>query len=197
MARAVPMKIQRRDSFSVTNASRSEAKLTYGKLNIQTPCPPRGAASPHIAPCGGGSRLTQGPGWEFFTQHARIAFGDGCDCPDYVISRISTSLPGAKPESAPEGRPVQFLPAGPRNPVNGIPLTVVRTFDDTGNQSLPGYCLPICQRCNATWRVTAVTVVTVVTVVTAPKWPPEKNFLPPSPHAPRLNPPTLPGARRL
>ncbi len=62
-------------------------------------------------------------------------------------------------------------------PVNGIPLTVARTFDATGNQSLPRYCLPICQRFNAPWCVTAVTA------VTAPKQAPEKIFRPPSPHS--------------
>jgi hypothetical protein len=68
--------IKRRDNFSATNASRIEGKLAYVTLNIQTPCPPRGAGSPAIAPSGGGSRSTQGRGWEFFTQHARIAFGN-------------------------------------------------------------------------------------------------------------------------
>jgi hypothetical protein len=37
------MSFERRASFSVANASRIEAKLTYVTLNIQTPCPPRGA----------------------------------------------------------------------------------------------------------------------------------------------------------
>jgi hypothetical protein len=39
----VPKKIKRCGSFSATNASQNEAKLAYIKLNIQTPCPPRGA----------------------------------------------------------------------------------------------------------------------------------------------------------
>ena len=31
------------DSFSVTNTSQNEAKITYVRLNTQTPCPPRSA----------------------------------------------------------------------------------------------------------------------------------------------------------
>src|SRR6266567_7205083 len=37
------MKLKRWDGFSATNASQSEAKLAYVRLNSQTPCPPRGA----------------------------------------------------------------------------------------------------------------------------------------------------------
>ena len=44
-ATAVPMKIERRDSFSPTNASQYEAKIGYFKLNSETPCPPRGGES--------------------------------------------------------------------------------------------------------------------------------------------------------
>jgi hypothetical protein len=40
----VPMKIKRWNGFSVTNDSQSEAKLTYIRLNRQTPRPPRDAA---------------------------------------------------------------------------------------------------------------------------------------------------------
>src|SRR5881628_1263283 len=43
IALVVPMNFERWDSFSVANASRIEAKLTYVRLNTQTPCPPRGA----------------------------------------------------------------------------------------------------------------------------------------------------------
>lgn len=43
IARVMPKRIERWDSFSATNASPSEAKLTYVRLNSQTPCPPRGA----------------------------------------------------------------------------------------------------------------------------------------------------------
>ena len=39
----MPKRIKRWNGFSVTNASQHEAKLTYVKLNRQTPCPPRGA----------------------------------------------------------------------------------------------------------------------------------------------------------
>jgi len=39
----MPMKIKYWNSFSVTNTSQNEAKLTYIRLNCQTPCPPRGA----------------------------------------------------------------------------------------------------------------------------------------------------------
>jgi len=41
----------RRGSFSVTNASQIEAKLTYVRLNIQTPCPPRGAVPVNTRAC--------------------------------------------------------------------------------------------------------------------------------------------------
>jgi hypothetical protein len=37
------MKIERWNGFSVTNTSSLEAKITYIRLNSQTPCPPRGA----------------------------------------------------------------------------------------------------------------------------------------------------------
>jgi hypothetical protein len=40
IARVMPAEINRCDSFSVTNPSQSEGKLTYLKLNMQTPCPP-------------------------------------------------------------------------------------------------------------------------------------------------------------
>jgi hypothetical protein len=39
----MPMKSKRWNSFSATNASKCEGKLAYISLNIQTPCPPRGA----------------------------------------------------------------------------------------------------------------------------------------------------------
>ena len=61
-------------SFSATNASHSEAKIAYVKLNSQTPCPPRVALS----------RLAKGMVGGFFTLNTRIAFGNGCDCPSYV-----------------------------------------------------------------------------------------------------------------
>src|SRR6266852_1546809 len=37
------MEFKRWNGFSATNTSRNEAKLAYIILNIQTPCPPRGA----------------------------------------------------------------------------------------------------------------------------------------------------------
>src|SRR5881397_3618053 len=43
IALVVPVNFERWDSFSVANTSRIEAKLTYVRLNTQTPCPPRGA----------------------------------------------------------------------------------------------------------------------------------------------------------
>ena len=55
-ARRVPAKmIRRRGSFSVTNATRKEAKVTYIRLNTQTPCPPRGTVP-----------VNQGRDWEIF-----------------------------------------------------------------------------------------------------------------------------------
>ena len=49
------MKSERWNSFSVTNATRKEAKITYVRLNTQTPCPPRGAVP-----------VNQGRGGRFF-----------------------------------------------------------------------------------------------------------------------------------
>jgi hypothetical protein len=51
IASVMPKKIKRRDSFSVTNASQNEAKLTCVKLNRQTPCPPRGAVPANHGNC--------------------------------------------------------------------------------------------------------------------------------------------------
>src|SRR2546426_5282356 len=96
------MNSYRWNSFSDTNASQFEAKLTYIRLNTQTPCPPsafaqataRGAvALPRlaIALSDGGSRLTKGAVRGSFTRHARIAFGHGCDCPSYVNFSIGRS----------------------------------------------------------------------------------------------------------
>jgi RHS repeat-associated protein len=45
----MPGEMKRWDGFSVTNASQNEAKLTYVRLNRQTPCPPRGAACRAVA----------------------------------------------------------------------------------------------------------------------------------------------------
>src|SRR5437773_5200500 len=84
------MNFERWNSFPDTNTSQFEAKLTYIRLNIQTPCPPsafaqataRGAVAlprPAIALSDGGSRLTRGVVRGSFTRHARIAFGHGCN----------------------------------------------------------------------------------------------------------------------
>jgi hypothetical protein len=51
MARDVPVRSGRRNGFSVTNAPRGGAKLTYVKLNSQTPCPPRGAVAVNQGCC--------------------------------------------------------------------------------------------------------------------------------------------------
>jgi hypothetical protein len=64
----MPMKINRWNGFSVTNAFQNKAKLTYIKLN------------PDLS----GSRLTQGVVGGCFTRNTRIAFGHGCDHPNYV-----------------------------------------------------------------------------------------------------------------
>jgi hypothetical protein len=40
LALGMPMRFERGDSFSATNPSRREGKLTYMRLNTQTPCPP-------------------------------------------------------------------------------------------------------------------------------------------------------------
>jgi hypothetical protein len=55
-----------------------EGKLAYVRLNIQTPCPPRGAVP-----------VNQGRLRRYFTLTARIAFGYGCDCFSYVASLLS------------------------------------------------------------------------------------------------------------
>jgi hypothetical protein len=52
-----------------------EAKIGYVKLNIPMPCPPRGTV-----PVKTGA-------WFYelvSSQHARFAFGEGCDCASYV-----------------------------------------------------------------------------------------------------------------
>lgn len=45
------MKIERWNSFSVANATRIEAKLTYIRLNTETPYPPRGAVPVNQGRC--------------------------------------------------------------------------------------------------------------------------------------------------
>ena len=52
IAPMVPTIYERWGSFSATNASQSEAKLAYIRLNSQTPCPPRGAVPVNQGCCG-------------------------------------------------------------------------------------------------------------------------------------------------
>jgi hypothetical protein len=71
----MPKRIKRWNDFSATNASRVEGKLAYLTLNSQTPRPPRGAVPVN----------TRAWSYEFVSsQHARFAFGHGCDNPNYV-----------------------------------------------------------------------------------------------------------------
>ena len=83
IARAVPAKtIWRWDSFSAMNAPRSGAKIAYVTLNTQTPCPPRDAVPVNTR------------AWfreSISTQHARFAFGYGCDYPSYVALFIQSA----------------------------------------------------------------------------------------------------------
>ena len=66
--------IWRRNSFSPTNASQREAKISYVELNSETPCPPRGAVP-----------VNQGKTLEVVSLCSfRFAFGNRCDCPGYV-----------------------------------------------------------------------------------------------------------------
>ncbi len=75
IAPALPMHFRRRPSFSATNTSRREAKLAYVSPNSQTPCPPRGAVPVNPRTW---FRESVSP------QHARFAFGYGCDHSGYV-----------------------------------------------------------------------------------------------------------------
>jgi hypothetical protein len=83
IAIVLPMKTKRWNGFSVTNTSQNEAKLTYIKLNRQTPCPLRRAV-PVNQGCAGGS----------FTRNTRIAFGHGGDRSSYV-SPLNVAIPFA------------------------------------------------------------------------------------------------------
>jgi hypothetical protein len=67
------MNFERWTSFSVANTSQHEAKLTYIKLNTQTPCPPRGAV-----------RSTRGRG-DRFLHPARPVLR----CPQLITSTAS------------------------------------------------------------------------------------------------------------
>lgn len=52
-----------------------EGKLIYIKLNTPMPCPPRGTV-----PVNAGAWFRE----PIASQHARFAFGQGCDCASYV-----------------------------------------------------------------------------------------------------------------
>jgi hypothetical protein len=84
IARVMPMKIERWNGFSVTNASPNEGELTYIKLNRQTPCPPRGAACRALAVLRRLIPVNQGCCRRSFTHNTRIAFSHGGDHPSYV-----------------------------------------------------------------------------------------------------------------
>jgi hypothetical protein len=111
-APTMPRKIERWNGFSVTNTSQNEAKLTYIKLNRQTPsafaiklrpdkCPPRGAGSPAIAASDGGSRSTKRMVGGSFTLQAQFAFGHGGDHPGYVAPSFSPAAGRGRTESIP------------------------------------------------------------------------------------------------
>ncbi|MBI4325860.1 MAG: hypothetical protein HY674_11425 [Chloroflexi bacterium] len=87
IAPAMPKRMWARwGSFSATNASRSEAKIAYVKLNTQTPSHPRGAVP-----------VNQGRTWEALSFCSfRIEFGHGCDCPSYVAPLIGQVLAEGK-----------------------------------------------------------------------------------------------------
>lgn len=55
------------NSFSADEPRESSA---YVELKSETPCPPRGAVP-----------VYQERGWEFFTRHVLLAFGNRCDRP--------------------------------------------------------------------------------------------------------------------
>jgi len=75
--------MERWNGFSATNASQSEGKLAYIKLNIQTPCPPRGAVP-----------VNQGRAWEAISFCPfQIEFGHGCDRPAMSPSVVAWPLP--------------------------------------------------------------------------------------------------------
>ena len=86
-ASEVPTENKRWDSFSPTNASSIEAKLGYLKLNIPAACPPH-----TVFPVNTRARFC-----EFISsQHARFAFGEGCDHPGYVSAKYSPGCFGGK-----------------------------------------------------------------------------------------------------
>ena len=81
LARMMPTRFRRWDSFSATNASRNEAKLAYITLNTQTPCPPRGAVPVNTR------------AWFGVLHSARpVRFRSWLRLPGYVKRRIHNSM---------------------------------------------------------------------------------------------------------
>jgi hypothetical protein len=65
---------------------KEESKLTYIRLNTQTPCPPRGAVP-----------VNSGRTWEFFhSVPSGPNFGNGCDCPGYVALFMPCAASGVQ-----------------------------------------------------------------------------------------------------
>ena len=109
----MPKRIISRNSFSVTYASQAEAKITYIRLNIPTPCPPRSAVpvsqawlgSASLSPRGSSSVMaatapTMSAGMKPHIVRQREAFVIPC----HVIHPRPESIP--RPGS---GRSVQSL----------------------------------------------------------------------------------------
>jgi hypothetical protein len=75
---------------STMNTSQNEGKFVYVELNIQTPCPPRGAVP-----------VNQGMTWETVSLCSlQIDFGHGCDHPNYVREPLTaqrSSVDGIPP----------------------------------------------------------------------------------------------------
>ena len=118
IAPELPMRIRRWDSFSVTNASENEAKLTYIRLNSQTPCPPRGAVPVNQGCC---RRL-------FHSQHPdrlRLWLRLSQLCRPRLFQKFCRRSTAFSSIDAKLSFSEQDLVV----PVNGIPLTVVRTYN--------------------------------------------------------------------
>ena len=117
----MPAEINRCDSFSVTNASRSEGKLTYIRLNIQTPCPPRGAVPVN-------SRRT----WEVISLCSL-----GTEPHEVMHATVATIPSRASQQETGESRQNAIFKIGQFSfserdlvvPVSGILLTVTRSYN--------------------------------------------------------------------
>jgi len=75
IARVMPVKDRRWNSFLPANAPQNEAKIGYFSLNTPTACPPRTGFPVNTR------------AWfrePVSSQHARFAFGKGCECASYV-----------------------------------------------------------------------------------------------------------------